>query len=71
MKNKSAYFYSFIAPFMLVVAIIGFSFRSQSKKIFYLPLGIISFHLIIEKEINRRLKRQDILNKVKFFQKNK
>ena len=71
MKNRSAYFYSLIAPLMLVLAIIGFTFRSQSKKTFYLPLGIISFYLIIEKELNRRLKRKDILNKIKFFQKNK
>ena len=71
MKNKSAYFYSLIAPLMLLIAISGFTFRSQSKKTFYLPLGIISFYLIIEKEINRRSQRKDILNKVKFFQKNK
>jgi len=71
MNKKSAYFYSFIAPLMLLLAIIGFTFRAQSKKIFYLPLGIISFYLIIEKEFNRRSKRNDILSKVKFFQKNK
>ena len=71
MKKKSAYFYSLIAPFMLLLAISGFTFRSQNKKMFYLPLGMISFYLITEKELNRRLKRQDILNKVKFFQKNK
>ena len=71
MNKKSAYFYSLIAPLMLLLAIIGFTFRSQSKKTFYLPLGIISFYLIIEKELNRRLKRKDILNKIKFFQKNK
>ena len=71
MKKKSAYFYSLIAPFMLLIAISGFNLRSQNKKIFYLPLGMISFYLIIEKELNRRSKRKDILNKVKFFQKNK
>jgi len=71
MKKKSAFFYSLIAPLLLLLAIVGFTFRSQSKKIFYLPLGIISFYLIIEKEFNRRLKRKDILDKVKFFQKNK
>ena len=71
MKKKSAYFYSFIAPFMLLLAIIGFNFRSQSKKTFYLPLGIISSYLILEKEVNRRLKRKEIFNKVKIFQKNK
>jgi len=69
--KKSAYFYSLIAPFMLLIAIIGFTFRAQSKKIFYLPLGFVSFYLILEKEFNRRSKRKDILNKVKSFQKNK
>ena len=71
MKKKSAYFYSLIAPFMLLIAISGFTLRSPNKKIFYFPLGMISFYLIIEKELNRRSKRKDILNKVKFFQKNK
>ena len=71
MKKKSSYFYSLIAPFMLLIAISGFTFRSQNKKIFYLPLGMISVYLIIEKEFNRRSKRKDILKKVKFFQKNK
>ena len=71
MKKKSAYFYSLIAPLMLLLAISGFTLRSHNKKIFYLPLGMISFYLIIEKELNRRSKRKDILNKVKFFQKHK
>mgnify|MGYP001193966532 CR=1 FL=1 len=71
MKKKSAFFYSLIAPLLLLLAIVGFTFRPQSKKTFYLPLGIISFYLIIEKEFNRRLRRKDILDKVKFFQKNK
>ena len=71
MKKKSAYFYSLIAPFMLLIAISGLTLRSQNKKIFYLPLGTISVYLIIEKELNRRSYRKDILNKVKFFQKNK
>ena len=71
MKKKNAYFYSLIAPLMLLLAISGSTFRSQNKKIFYLPLGMISCYLIIEKELNRRSKRKDILNKVNFFQKNK
>ena len=71
MKKRSAYLYSLIAPCMLLVAIIGFTFRSNSKKAFYLPLGIIGFYLIIEKEVSRRSQRKDILNKVKTFQKNK
>ena len=71
MRKKSPYFYSLIAPFMLLLAISGFTLRSQSKKTFYLPLGIISFYLILEKELNRRSKRKDILKKVKFFQENK
>tara|TARA_Y100000589_G_scaffold262474_1_gene252786 strand:+ start:249 stop:464 length:216 start_codon:yes stop_codon:yes gene_type:complete len=71
MNKRSAYLYSLIAPCMLLLAIIGFTFRSQSKKPLYLPMGIIGFYLIIEKEFNRRSKRKDILKKVKFFLKNK
>ena len=71
MKKRTAYLYSLVAPFMLLLAIIGFTFRSQSKKTFYVPLGTIGFYLIIEKEFFRRSKRKDILNKVKFFQNNK
>tara|TARA_Y100001933_G_scaffold248399_1_gene282281 strand:+ start:895 stop:1110 length:216 start_codon:yes stop_codon:yes gene_type:complete len=71
MKNRNAYFYSLIAPLMLLLAIIGFTFRSHSKKNLYLPLGLIGSYLIIEKEYNRRSKRKDILKKIKFFQNNK
>ena len=71
MKKRSAYLYSLIAPCMILVSIIGFTLRSDSKKAFYLPLGIIGFYLIVEKEFNRRSQRRDILNKVKSFQKNK
>ena len=71
MKNRSSYLYSLIAPLMLLLAIVGFILRSQNKKPFYLPLGIVGFYLIIEKEYNRRSQRKDILSKVKFFQKNK
>jgi len=56
---------------MLLLAIIGFTFRSQSQKTFYIPIGIIGFYFIVEKQFNRRSKRKNILNKVKFFQKNK
>ena len=69
MNKRSSYFYSLIAPFMLLLAIIGFTLRSQTKRSFYLPLGIIGFYLIIEKEFNRKLQRKDILKKVKSFQK--
>ncbi len=71
MKKRSAYLYSLIAPCMILVSIIGFTLRSDSKKAFYLPLGIIGSHLIIGKEFTRRSQRKDILNKVKSFQKNK
>ena len=71
MNKRSAYLYSFIAPSMLLLAIIGFTFRSQSQKTFYIPIGIIGFYFIVEKQFNRRSKRKNILNKVKFFQKNK
>ncbi len=71
MSKRNKYLYSFIAPFMLLLAIIGITFRSKTKQSFYLPLGTIGFYLILEKEFTRRSKRKDILTKVKFFQKNK
>tara|TARA_Y100000589_G_C26617579_1_gene412871 strand:+ start:167 stop:382 length:216 start_codon:yes stop_codon:yes gene_type:complete len=71
MNKRSGYLYSLIAPFMLLLAIIGFIFRAQDKKKFYLPIGIIGFYLVLEKEFNRRSKRKDLLKKVKLLQKNK
>tara|TARA_B100000945_G_scaffold165741_1_gene132904 strand:- start:1185 stop:1400 length:216 start_codon:yes stop_codon:yes gene_type:complete len=71
MKSRKAYFYSLIAPVMVVISINGFILRAEKKRIFYLPIGIIGIYLIFDKEIQRRLNRKNILEKIKFFQKSK
>ena len=71
MRFKNDYFYTFLTPFMISIALIGFVLRNENKKLFYLPLLTIGSYLIIEKDINRRLKRKNILKKIKFFKENK
>ena len=69
MKNQKAYLYSFISPLMIVIAIIGLIFKNENQKIYYLPLIITGFYLILEKEFCRRLHKKNILQKIKFFKK--
>ena len=71
MKSKNSNFYTFIAPLMILISIIGFTFRKEDKKVFYVPIGIVGAYLILEKEINRRIMRRNILDKINFFKKNK
>ena len=63
--------YSLVAPLMIIIAIIGFSFSIQRKKIFYLPIGSIGLYLIISKDFNRRKARGVILKKVQSYHKDK
>jgi len=56
---------------MIFISFLGLTFRENNKKYFYLPIGIVGVFLIIEKEYNRKIKRKDILNKIKNYQKNK
>ena len=69
MSSKNNFFYTLIAPVMILIGIIGFNFRDSRKKIFYLPIGIIGVYLVIEKEYSRRMNRKNILNKIKVFSK--
>ncbi len=71
MKSKTNYFYTLIAPLMILISIIGLTFRDDIKKIFYLPIGIIGIYLIIEKEFNRKMNRSNIFLKIKSFTKSK
>ena len=67
MKLKNNYYYTLIAPLMILIAILGFTFRDNQKKKFYIPVGIIGIYLVTEREYNRKSKRKDILNKIKNF----
>ena len=60
---------SFVAPFMILISAIGLLFRDNSRKIFYLPIGLMGITIILEKVINRQLDRKNILKKIKSYQK--
>ena len=71
MKSRIVNKYSLVAPLMIIIAIIGFTFSIQRKKIFYLPIGSIGLYLIISKDFNRRKVRGMILKKVQSYNKDK
>ena len=60
---------SFVAPLMIFISIIGLIFRKDNKRIFYLPIGLMGISIILEKEVSRRLKRQNILKKSNLIKK--
>ena len=71
MKFEKNYILSIVAPLMIVFSIIGFFCRKDSKKIFYLPIGLMGFFIISEKELSRRLKRKKLLYKIKSHKQTK
>ena len=62
---------SFVAPFMILISTIGLIFRDSSRKIFYLPIGLMGIVIILERGISRQLDRKNILKKIKSYQKTK
>ena len=71
MKFEKAYIFSLVAPFMILLSLIGLISRKDSKKIFYLPIGLMGIFIISEKEFSRGLKRKKILIKIKSYKKSK
>ena len=71
MKINKRYILSFVAPFMIFISAIGLIFRDNSKKIFYLPIGLMGIVIIFERVISRQMDRKNILKKIKSYQKNK
>ena len=71
MKPEKTYIFSLVAPLMILLSLIGFISRKDSKKIFYLPIGLMGIFIISEKEFSRGLKRKKILIKIKSYKKNK
>ncbi len=69
MKINKRFTLSFVAPFMILISAIGFSLKDDSRKIFYLPMGLMGISIILEKDVRRRLDRKNILKKIKSFQK--
>ena len=71
MKVKKSIILSFVAPFMILISFTGLIFKEKTRKIFYLPIGLMGIAIILEKDIRRRLDRENILKKIKSYQKNK
>ena len=69
MKINKRFILSFVAPFMILISSIGIILRDNSRKIFYLPIGLMGISIIFEKDLRRRLDRKKILKKIKFYQK--
>ena len=71
MKINKRFNLSFVAPLMILISAIGLIFRDNSRKIFYLPIGLIGIVIILERGISRKLDRKNILKKIKSYQKAK
>ena len=69
MKINKRLILSFVAPFMIVMSAINLILRDNTKKIFYLPIGLMGISIIFEKEVSRRLRRKNVLKKINSFQK--
>jgi len=71
MNINKKFILSFVAPFMIIISAIGLIFRDNSRKIFYLPIGLMGIVIILERGISRQLVRRNILKKIKSYQKAK
>jgi len=71
MKINKRFILSFVAPFMIFISAIGLIFRDNSRKIFYLPIGVMGFVIILERGISRQLDRKNILKKINSYKKAK
>ena len=71
MNINKGFIFSLIAPFMILISAIGLILRDNTKKIFYLPIGLMGISIILEKDFRRKLDRKSILKKIKSYQKDK
>ena len=69
MKINKIFVLSFIAPSMILMSDIGLIYRDNTKKILYLPIGLMGISIILEKDVRRRLDRKNLLKKIKSYQK--
>jgi len=61
MNINKRFILSFVAPFMILISAIGFIFREDSRKIFYLPIGLMGIVIILERGLSRQFDRKNIL----------
>ena len=68
-KINKKFILSFVAPLMILISAIGLIFRDNSRKIFYLPIGVMGVVIILERVISRQLDRKNIFKKIKSYKK--
>ena len=71
MNINKRFILSFVAPFMILISAVGLVFRGNSRKIFYLPIGVMGVVIILERGLSRKLYRKNILKKIKSYKKAK
>ena len=69
MKINKRFILSFVAPFMILMCLIGLIFRDKTKKIFYFPIGLMGIAIILERGVSRKFRRANILRKINSYKK--
>ena len=69
MRINRGFILSFVAPMMILISAIGLILKENTKKIFYLPIGLMGISIILEKDLRRKFDRKNILEKIKSYQK--
>ena len=69
MKLNKVFRLSLVAPLMIVISLIGLIFKENTKKIFYLPIGLMGISIIFEKDVRRKTYRKNILKKIRSLKK--
>ena len=67
MKINKRFILSFVAPFMILLSAVGLISKDKTKKIFYLPIGLMGISIILEKNVRRKLYRKNLLEKINSF----
>ena len=69
MKINKGFILSFVAPCMILISLLGLILRENTKKTFYLPIGLMGILIILEKDVRRKLDRKNIFKKIKSYKK--
>ena len=69
MKINKGFILSFVAPLMILISAVGLILKEDTKKIFYLPIGLMGIGMIFERVVSRKLYRENILKKINSYKK--
>ena len=69
MKINKGFILSFVAPCMILISLLGLILRENTKKNFYLPIGLMGIVIILERVVKRQFERKNILKKINSYQK--